>query len=362
VLLVLLALVGVFATYIAAQQMMGRQNGLRVAVSLAVPKRAAPVLAAPETPVPPPSAGSKAVFPENRAGGAKASRAYEETLPNEVYEPGPAGSARPSDGTPRGAPAKGTPGQAAPGAATRSDLPPWRRYAVAGEQADGRPRIALVIDDMGVDRKRSARVIALPGPLTLAFLAYAEDLPRQTAAARAGGHELLLHVGMEPGNARLDPGPNVLLTSQSADEISRRLDWDFARFGRYVGINNHMGSKFTADAAAMRVVLEEVRDRGLLFLDSRTSSRTVAGRIARELAIPFAQRNIFIDNDNDVDSVMARLAEAERVARRKGFAVAIGHPREGALGALEVWLSELGSRGVQLVPLTAVVASGRAAG
>jgi polysaccharide deacetylase 2 family uncharacterized protein YibQ/copper chaperone CopZ len=231
-------------------------------------------------------------------------RPYEEALPVEIYETPPETKPPPK--------AKAAP---IPPAAVEkpplrtqtavAQLPPWRRFALATPEARGRPRIAIVIDDMGIDKKRSASVIALPAPLTLSFLTYATGLKRQTRAARAAGHELLLHIPMEPRGKNVDPGSNVLLGALPAKELRRRLAWGFDRFGSYVGVNNHMGSKFTADRAAMTVVMEEVKRRGLLFLDSRTVSGTVGSALARRMGVPFADRNVFLDNQNDPASVRA---------------------------------------------------------
>jgi hypothetical protein len=157
-----------------------------------------------------------------------------------------------------------------------SGTPPWQRYAVAAPARDSRPRIVVVMDDLGLDRRRSERTMALPAPLTLSFLPYASDLPRQTDLARRAGHELLVHVPMEPFGHVADAGPNELDVALGRDEVLRRLRWDLGRFEGYVGINNHMGSRFTSDADALRPVIEELRARGLLFLDSRTAPHSRA--------------------------------------------------------------------------------------
>lgn len=291
---------------------------------------------------PPPAlitAPDEPVFPDPAdEPTAQPLRAYEEALPREVYE-------TPAPSAPLLAPAPAAPGE----------LPPWRRYALAPPPPDGRPMIALVIDDLGIDKKRSARAIALKGPLTLSFLAYAPDIKRQTAAARAAGHELLLHISMEPASKYVDPGPHVLKTTLSAAELRRRLEWGFSRFDAFVGINNHMGSKFTAYPAGMQVVMEELRRRGLLFLDSRTSKASVGAEMARRMGVPYAERNIFLDHVNDAAVVESRLAETERLARRKGYAVAISHPRDATFEALVPWLRGIEARGFRLVPLSAVV-------
>ncbi|MGB1548405.1 MAG: divergent polysaccharide deacetylase family protein, partial [Alphaproteobacteria bacterium] len=171
--------------------------------------------------------------------------------------------------------------------------PQWVRNAVAVPESDGKPLIAVVIDDLGLSQKRSAMVIGLPGPLTLAFLPYAAKLPEQAERARAAGHELLIHVPMEPEGEEADPGPRVLTTRMQGPEILERLRWDLGRFDHYVGINNHMGSKFTKDPARLAMVFQELKTRGLLFIDSRTTSETVARKLAREMSIPFAERKVF---------------------------------------------------------------------
>ena len=244
---------------------------------------------------------------------------------------------------------------ASPAETDRSSQPQWRRYAVPAPDANGRPRIVMVIDDMGVDRKRSRRIIDLRPALTLAFLTYAPNLEEQTDEARAAGHELLVHVAMEPGNPIIDSGPNPLLTGLRADEIRLRLEWGLAAFAAHVGINNHMGSKFTRDEAAMTVVMEELKRRGLMFLDSRTSNSTVGPGLARRLGVPYAERNVFIDDHNDIQTIQYRLSQVERLADQKGFAIAIGHPRESTLQVLGDWLDGLDDKGYALVPLTNVV-------
>ena len=236
-------------------------------------------------------------------------------------------------------------------------LLPWRRYAVATPDAGGKPRVVVVIDDMGIDRARSGAAARLPGPLTLSFLTYANDLPEQTRAARERGHELMLHVAMEPNDKSVDPGPNVLLVGQAASEIRKSLAWGLSRFEGYVGINNHMGSRFTRDADGMTVVMEELARRGLLFLDSRTSGKTVAAQLAARHRVPFEERNVFLDAEDRPGEAEARLKELESLARRHGHAIAIGHPKERTLAALEAWLPSLAGKDLALAPLSAVVRS-----
>jgi polysaccharide deacetylase 2 family uncharacterized protein YibQ len=238
---------------------------------------------------------------------------------------------------------------------TAPDAPAWVRYAVPAPKPAGQPMIAVIIDDLGIDRKRADRVVSLRAPLTLAFMTYAEDLGRQTAEARAHGHELMVHVPMQPMDGAYDPGPDVLEVNLRPEELHHRLEWGLSRFDGFIGINNHMGSRFTADRAGMRVVMEELRRRGLAFVDSVTTDKSVAGELAGRYGVPFAARQIFLDNEQDVGAVRAQLAKVEAYARKHGHAIAIGHPHDATIEALAGWLPGLDARGFVLVPVSAII-------
>lgn len=238
-------------------------------------------------------------------------------------------------------------------------LPAWERFAVPIKRAAA-PKIVIVMDDLGLDRRRTRETVKLPGPLTLSFMSYAEDLQQQTSQAHLAGHELMLHVPMEPVSSSINPGPNVLLSGMPKDELSKNIVWNLDQVSGYVGINNHMGSRFTADPDGMRVVIDALKSRGLMFLDSLTSGKSVGHDMARAAGIPFAIRNIFLDHDDDLEAIHRQLRRAESVARETGLAIAIGHPRDKTLQALSEWLPTLKDKGFQLVPITAVarIASG----
>ncbi|MBS0219735.1 MAG: divergent polysaccharide deacetylase family protein [Proteobacteria bacterium] len=239
-------------------------------------------------------------------------------------------------------------------AVAASERPAWRRNAVPFGDLYARPLIAIVIDDVGLDRPRSKRAWELPGPITLSFLPYAKNLQEQAKAARAHGNELMLHMPMEPmGHA--DPGPNALLTSLSENEIRQRATTDLDSFDGYVGVNNHMGSRFTTSRPAMGVVLRLLKARGLLFLDSRTTAQSVGETLAQELGVPTVSRNVFLDDDESLGAVKHQLAETEEVARRQGVAIAIGHPHENTLQALAAWLPALAAKGFAQAPVTAAL-------
>lgn len=235
------------------------------------------------------------------------------------------------------------------------ELPQWLANAVEPRLKGRGPMIAIVIDDAGVAQGRTARTIELPPPLTIAFIPYSRNLEGQTRRARLAGHELLVHIPMEPGSAVADPGHNALLTGLDPDEIMRRFRWALARFDGYVGVNNHMGSKFMARADLVEPLLAEMNARGLMFLDSRTDSTTVGARLAAGMNLPHASRNVFLDNELDAEKIAVQLAQVERLARRKGHAIAIGHPHDVTIDVLAKWIPEARARGIALVPVSTIV-------
>lgn len=284
-------------------------------------------------------------------------RAYEEALPETVYTVPevlvPMVEA-PETAVISTAP-MGDHKQDAPKKQASTAVAAWESTALDFVVKPDQPMIAIVIDDMGLDLKHTRDILALPGPLTVSYLTYAENLASQIGEAWAKGHEVMGHVSMEPSSLTIDPGPNVLMTSQSKAEIRKRLVDGLDRAGPLVGINNHMGSKFTANPEVMAVVMDVLAQRGLMFLDSRTSGRTAGPAIAQAYGVPHLVRNVFLDNDNDKEAILKNLAKTENIAKKHGFAIAIGHPRSGTIEALTEWLPRLAADGLQLVPVTALL-------
>lgn len=233
--------------------------------------------------------------------------------------------------------------------------PAWIKNAVASGAPKDRPRVVIIIDDMGMDRKHTSEVMDLPGPLTLAFLPYAGDLKKQSAYARSKGHELMVHVPMEPMKESADVGPSALKTDLPEDEFSRVLQADLGAFDGYVGINNHMGSKLTQDRAAMGRVMQELKKRGLLFVDSRTINTSVAEDEAKKAGIPYAARDVFIDHEETYEAASDALEQVEQKALKNGLAIAIGHPKARTIQALQEWLPTLQAKGIALVPISEAV-------
>ncbi len=242
----------------------------------------------------------------------------------------------------------------------------WQKYAVKTKtkadtsNAKTPYKIVIIIDDLGLGQSSTAQINALPGPLTLAYLPYAENLYVYTKISKARGHELLIHTPMEPLNASLDVGPAPLLHGMKEAAFKNALYKIFDSFDGYVGINNHMGSKLTQDPQAMKWVMESLRDRGLLFVDSKTIHTSIAFDVAREHGLYHTQRDVFIDHEPNIEFVRNALKKLELIARHKGYAIAIGHPKPVTIAVLKEWLPTLEARGFELVPVSAVVYKSRA--
>jgi polysaccharide deacetylase 2 family uncharacterized protein YibQ len=210
------------------------------------------------------------------------------------------------------------------------------------------PVIAICIDDLGEDLAGTDRAIILPREVALSFLPYADTTPFLAEAAGRRGHLVLAHVPMQALGDE-DPGPMVLRSGMAADEIARRLGWSLARVPGLVGINNHEGSRFTADGAGLQPVMATLHARHLFFFDSRTGPDSQAEAAARAAGVMTAGRDIFLDDNQSPAAVRAALEALAREARRNGVAIAIGHPHDVTLTLLAAWLAQ--DHGVTLLPL-----------
>ncbi len=233
--------------------------------------------------------------------------------------------------------------------------PAWRQFA-AKPEATISPKIVIIIDDLGLDEEASNELAALPGPYTLAFLPYADNLEAQTTSVKKAGHELLVHLPMQSHRETADPGKNALLKGLSFEEFGQRMEWNLSRFSGYVGINNHMGSMLTEDPALMVRLMARLRRDGLLFVDSLTTPNSVGKRAAKAIDVPFLARDVFLDNERNADYINRQLATTERIAKLRGYAIAIGHPYPETLSVLKKWQGTLEFKGFRLVPLSQVMA------
>ncbi|MDR1694009.1 MAG: divergent polysaccharide deacetylase family protein [Lactobacillaceae bacterium] len=217
-----------------------------------------------------------------------------------------------------------------------------------------KPVIAIVIDDMGVSKKRTKDINSLMFPLTSSFLTYGNDLNAQVEESLRAGHEVMAHIPME-AKGKKDVAPDVLMVSMSDHEVIDKLGRMIDKYRNIKGVNNHMGSKFTEDKSKMYDVMEVLRERGLFFLDSRTSDKSAAEEAADKYKVPYANRNVFLDNENDLNYILGQLKAVEKLAEKKGYAIAIGHPKSQTYQALKQWLPTLEDKDLKLVHLSEIV-------
>jgi len=193
--------------------------------------------------------------------------------------------------------------------------------------------LAIVIDDAGNNLQELEPFLRFPGPLTVAVL---PGLPHSAEAARrirAAGKEVFLHQPMEAVGGQ-NPGPGAIYEGMTATEMLAVLRQNVAEIGPIAGMNNHQGSKITADQQAMETVLAFCREKGIYFLDSRTTAETTVPAVARNLGIKIGERNIFIDNEQDRASMNRYIKSGLTLASQKGSAVMIGHTTSPELGPL----------------------------
>ena len=242
--------------------------------------------------------------------------------------------------------------------AESAPLPPrWQRFAVPAPAPEGRPIIAIVVDDLGVIHPGTARAVALPAQVTLAWFPFARNLPDHLAAAGERGHEALLHMPMQAlGHTTAQTGPDPLRIDISPEENLRRLITAIDAVPDTVGLNNHMGSVATRSVPLMALVAEELKRREMLLLDSLTISHSVAYSSAAQAGVAAAKRDVFIDYKHDSTVIRGQLELIEHTAREWGQVIAIGHPLPLTLDALEAWLPTLDAKGFVLWPVSAAVA------
>jgi len=232
----------------------------------------------------------------------------------------------------------------------------WRAYGRPFDRADKRPRIAIVITGLGPSGAATETAIDdLPGAVTLAFDPYTRRLDEWIARARAAGHEVLLGLPMEPVDyPRQDPGPYTLLTSLSPKENLERLELVLSRVSGYVGVTGLMGSRFTASQTNLIPVLDELKKRGLMFVDARASAQSVAGAVAQSMGLPHVAADDRLDAEPTRDAVDRQLQALEAVARRDGSALGIGFVYPVTLERVALWASTLEPKGIALAPASAL--------
>jgi polysaccharide deacetylase 2 family uncharacterized protein YibQ len=214
-----------------------------------------------------------------------------------------------------------------------------------------RPRVALVIDDMGYQMEAAKRLLALDLRLTLSILPNAPHARETAELARRQGTPVMAHLPMEPKTyPALTPGPGALLTSMDPETLARLTRQALGNLPGAVGANNHMGSRFSEDSAALRPVLEVLRQQGLFFLDSVTSPRSQARDLARRMGLANGQRDVFLDHDPTTGAITQQVLRLIKLAKSQGQAIAIGHPHSTTIAVLTSMAPRLRQE-VELVPV-----------
>lgn len=228
---------------------------------------------------------------------------------------------------------------------------------LAAAQGPPPPRVAILIDDIGYDRAGDLGSLGLGGAYSYAILPHAPHGARFAAAARALGRDALLHLPMEAEHRNSLLGPDALRRGMDERAIVATLADALASVGPVVGVNNHMGSRLTREAGAMRRFARsfDLAARGLFFVDSRTTPRTVAARELRAAGIAVLERDVFIDHVPRPAAIQSQLGRLVTLARRRGAALGIAHPHRATLAALRGFSP--GRSGVTLVPVSRLLAA-----
>jgi polysaccharide deacetylase 2 family uncharacterized protein YibQ len=222
-------------------------------------------------------------------------------------------------------------------------------------KVDKSPRIALIVDDIGYDRSVVKKMLSLNLPITLSMLPESPFTKSIVNEARKHHVEIMLHQPMEPFEyPRINPGPATLLTSMTPDELVQQLVQNLEAMPFVSGVNNHMGSKMTANASQMRQIFSVLKQRNLFFVDSRTTEKTICRPSADLLQIPFGERDVFIDHFQDRDFIKKQLYELVRIATKHGEAIGIAHPYTKTYQVLKAVLPDLEQK-VQFVPVSEMV-------
>lgn len=220
-----------------------------------------------------------------------------------------------------------------------------------------RPALAIVIDDVGHNLRQGQRLIALPQPVALAILPHTQAARQLATEAAAAGQTVMLHQPMENG-AGLSIGPGGLYSGMPRAEMQQLLSSNLDSFSPVAGINNHMGSRLTAERDAMQAVMQVLHERGLFFIDSRTTHHTQAAFAAEAAGVPHLSRDVFLDNERTAQAIGSAFDRALELARTQGSALIIGHPYPQTIEFLEarlaadLWQSE----GVQVVSVEELLA------
>lgn len=218
-----------------------------------------------------------------------------------------------------------------------------------------RARVAIVIDDLGYDKKVFRSFVDLGIPITFSILPGARFSKHIASEAKRLNYEVILHLPMQPHNPAKNPGYGAISLDMSRDEMLRQLSEDIEAVPYINGVNNHMGSHLTENWTAMNIILEDLHRRGLFFLDSMTSPHSVAYNVAKRIGVKSGKRDVFLDNKRDIGYIKGQIDEAIRIAKLSGEATVIGHPRRETVAALREKISDFKKEGIELVVVSTLL-------
>lgn len=244
-----------------------------------------------------------------------------------------------------------------PDMSPRTETPSPSVPELAEPAAPRSPRIALIIDDLGRSLDDVAALADLGVPITFSVLPYESKTPEVVADLRRRGVEMICHLPME-AKGGANPGPGALMLEMSRRELVAATHRALLAVEGAVGVNNHMGSAVSADREAITAVLEVLRAEELYYVDSRTSVDTLGYEVARQLGIPAAERQVFLDTEKDLAWIREQWARLLEVAASHGTAVAIAHPYPETIEILRQEIEAAKERGYEFVPASQLLNHG----
>ena len=231
----------------------------------------------------------------------------------------------------------------------------WSAPSGKGEAYAFEPKIALIIDDIGFSVTKARQFLELSAPLTFSVLPRLQNSYDLAQEIHDHGHEIMLHQPMEPFNPSIDPGPGALFVGDNPTNIVGIMEKNVLSVPHAIGVNNHMGSKFTACRKEMLEALSVVKEMALFFIDSVTSNRSTAYKTARELHVDCAFRNRFLDTRLQIGAILRELERLKDHALAYGRAIGIGHPFPETCHAIALFLKTLPKTGISMVPVSCLV-------
>ena len=219
-----------------------------------------------------------------------------------------------------------------------------------------RPKVAIVIDDLGGENQMSQEILHWKVPLTLSILPFTPYSKVLAQQAHKRGKEVILHLPMEPyGYPQTKPGEGVLLEEMEEEKLLRQLSRDLEAVPDIKGVSNHMGSRLMEDPAKVRIIMKELKRRGLFFLDSRTTPETRGLQIAESIGLRATERSLFLDHSQDPEEIKRQLEKLAQLSLETGKAIGIGHPHPSTLKSLKEMIPRMKRMGIEIVPLSSLV-------